>query len=81
VPSLCRPASFKTVARDQKTYEVDGRLQGVQVVRWGQSSTESAGVYTIFCENGNENHNLEREFFVQKEVISAYRRVESVSGR
>jgi hypothetical protein len=65
----------------QRIYEVEVRLQGVQVVRWDKGSTESAGVYTFFCGNVNENHNLERGFFVHMEVISAFRRVEFVSGR
>jgi hypothetical protein len=57
------------------------RLHRVQVVRWDKGSTDLAGGYTFFCANGHENHNLERGFFVHKEVISEFERVELVNGR
>jgi hypothetical protein len=41
-------------------------LVGVQVVRWEGSGTEPAGEYTFFCGKG---------------IISAVKRVESVSDR
>jgi hypothetical protein len=46
-----------------------------------KGNTESAGGYTLFCGNENEARDLERGFFVHKEVISAFTRAEFITGR
>jgi hypothetical protein len=51
---LYRACSLRTVAEEMSKYKLD--LVGVQEVRWGTGGTESAGEYTFFYGNGNENH-------------------------
>jgi hypothetical protein len=52
---------------------------GVKEVRWEGSGTEPAGKYTFFYGKGNESHELSTRFFVHKRIISAVKRVKSVS--
>jgi hypothetical protein len=54
---------------------------GVQEVRWEGGGTEPAGEYTFFYGKGNENHALGTSLSVHKRIISAVKRVESVSDR
>jgi hypothetical protein len=54
---------------------------GVQEVRWDKGGTEPAGEYNSFYGNGNADHHLGTGFFVQKRIISAVKRAESVSDR
>jgi hypothetical protein len=52
---------------------------GVQEVRWEGSGTVPAGEYTFFYGKGNETNELGTEFLAHKRIISAVKRVESVS--
>jgi exonuclease III len=79
VRSLYRAGSLMTVSRELSRYQLD--LVGVQEVRWESSGTEPAGEYTFFYGKGNENHELGTGLFVQKRIISAIKRVESVSDK
>jgi hypothetical protein len=46
-----------------------------------REGTESAGEYTFFYGNGNENYELGTGLFVHKRIISAVRRVEFINDR
>jgi hypothetical protein len=56
-------------------------LLGVREVRWQGGGTKSAGEYIFFYGKGSENHELGTGFFVHKQSISAFKRVEFVSDR
>jgi hypothetical protein len=38
-------------------------LVGVQEVKWDRGGSEPAGLFTFFCGNENENHELGIDFF------------------
>jgi hypothetical protein len=78
VRSLYRAGSLMTVSRELARYI---RFSGVQEVRWEGGGTEHAGEYTSSYVKGNENHELGTGSFVHKRIISAVKRVESVSDR
>jgi hypothetical protein len=67
------------VLRELARYKLD--LVGVQEVRWEGGGTEVAGEYTFFYGKRYDNHKLGTGFFVHKRIISADKRVESVSDR
>jgi hypothetical protein len=52
-----------------------------QSVRWEKGGTERAKDYTLFYGEGNEDHQLGTDFFVQKTIVSAVTRVEFISDR
>jgi exonuclease III len=79
VRSLYRAGSLMTASRELSKYKLD--LVGVQKVRLECGGTEPAGEYTFCNGEGNENHELGTGFFVHKRIISAVKRVESVSDR
>jgi len=54
---------------------------GVQKVRWDKGGTVRAGDYDFFYGKRNENHKLGTGFFVHRRIVSAVKRVESVSDR
>jgi hypothetical protein len=49
--------------------------------RWEGSGTEPAGECRLLYGKGDENHELGTGFFVHKRIISAVKRVQSVSDR
>jgi hypothetical protein len=79
VRNLYRVGSLLTVLRELVRYKLDS--VGVQDVRWVGSGTEPAGEYTFFYRKGNENHEICTGCFVHKRIISAAKKVRSVSDR
>jgi exonuclease III len=77
VRSLYRIGSLTTVARELGKYKLD--LVGVQEVRWEKGGTERAEDYIFFYGQGNGDHQLGTGFFVHKRILSAVRKVESIS--
>jgi hypothetical protein len=72
--------SLMTVSRELPRYRID--LVRVQEVRWEGSGTAPAGVYTFCMATGMRTLNWVQDlFFVHKRIISAVKRVESVSNR
>jgi hypothetical protein len=56
VTSLYRTRSLKTVPRQLGENKLD--LVGAQEVIWEKGGTERAEAYTLFCGEGNEDHQL-----------------------
>jgi hypothetical protein len=54
---------------------------GVQDVKWEERGTEWAEDYTFFYGEGNGDQKLGTGFFVDKSIISAVSRVESITDR
>jgi hypothetical protein len=69
----------KQYQEKQKTMPL---LVEVREVRWDNSSSEQQTIsYEFFYGNGNADYHLGTDFVLHKEIISAVKRVEFVSGR
>jgi hypothetical protein len=76
VRRLYRASLLTTFAREITMYKLDSvRLQ----VRSDKDGTETAGSYTFFYGDGNENHELRTGFFARKRILPAVNWVEFVS--
>jgi hypothetical protein len=77
VRNLYRSGSITTAARELARYKLD--LVGVLEVRWDKGGKVRAGDCNFFYGKGNENHQMEIEFFVHHRIVSAVKRVEFVN--
>jgi hypothetical protein len=76
--SLYWASSLVSVSKELSKYMSD--LVAVQV-RWKDGGTEPEGQCTCFYRKGNGIHELSTGFLVVKRIISAVKRVNSVSDR
>jgi len=58
---------YTAAARELARYKLD--LVDVQEVTWDKGGTVRAGDYNFFYGKGNENHQLETEFFVHHRKV------------
>ena len=79
VRSLYRAGYLKAVSRELARYKLV--VVGVQEVRWDKEGAVRAGDYNFFYGKGFENHQLGTDFFVHRRLVSAVKRIESVSDR
>jgi hypothetical protein len=63
-----------TVSRELSRYKLD--LAGVQEVRWEGGGTESAGEYTFFYGEENENNELSARYL---RIRESYQQLEGLS--
>jgi hypothetical protein len=67
VRTLYRVGFLMAVWRKLSRYNLV--LVGVQDVRWEGGGTEPVGKYTFLYGKENENHELDKVFFVHKRII------------
>jgi hypothetical protein len=75
VRSLYRAGSLLTVLRELSKHKLD--LLGVQEVRWEGSGTKPAGEYTFLYGKGNENRELDTDFFLS--IRESYQQLRGLS--
>jgi hypothetical protein len=78
VRSMYKAGSLRAVPEEISKFKLD--LVGVQKFRWDGGGTEPAGEYIFFCGKGNETYEIDSGFFfVNKRIMSAFKKVEFVS--
>jgi hypothetical protein len=67
--SLYRTGLLKTVTSELAKYKL--HLVAVQKVKWDKGGGQPAVDYTFFYSNGNADHHLGTDFFIQQSIRSA----------